>query len=66
VSKCIKVTDLPDFDPAPYLVNEVAITAFLNDILEANDAVLLATAQEDIARARGMIGQMSKTTGDLK
>ena len=42
MSKRIKVDDLPDFDAAPYLT----------DILETNDAGLLASALGDIARAR--------------
>jgi probable addiction module antidote protein len=54
MSKRIKVADLPEFDAARYLDNKASIAAFLTDILEANDAALLATALGDIARARGM------------
>jgi probable addiction module antidote protein len=54
MSKRIKVADLPEFDPARYLDNESSIAAYLTDILEANDAALLAAALGDIARARGM------------
>lgn len=50
----IKVDDLPEFDPAPYLDSEEAVAAYLTDILNANDAGLLAAALGDIARARGM------------
>lgn len=50
----IKVADLPDFDAAPYLDSEIAVAAYLSDILKANDAALLAAALGDIARARGM------------
>ena len=52
--KRIKVADLPEFDAAEYLDNEVTIAAYLTDIIEANDASLLASALGNIARARGM------------
>jgi probable addiction module antidote protein len=58
----IKVADLPAFDAAPYLDNEVAIAAYLTDILEANDPALLASALGDIARARGM-SEIAKASG---
>ena len=54
MKKRIKVDGLPEFDAAIYLESEVAIAAYLTDILEANDAALLAAALGDIARARGM------------
>ena len=54
MSKRIKVSDLPEFDAAPYLDSEEAVAAYLTDILQANDAGLLAAALGDIARARGM------------
>ena len=62
MAKHIKVTDLPEFDPAPYLDNEEAIAAYLTDILAANDGALLAAALGDIARARGMT-EIAKATG---
>lgn len=58
----IKVDELPVFDAAPYLDNEEAIAAYLTDILEANDAGLLAAALGDIARARGMT-EIAKAAG---
>lgn len=58
----IKVEELPEFDAAPYLDNEEAIAAYLTDILEANDAGLLAAALGDIARARGMT-EIAKAAG---
>lgn len=58
----IKVADLPVFDAAPYLDNEVSIAAYLTDILEANDPALLAAALGDIARARGMT-EIAKASG---
>ncbi len=62
MSKRIKAADLPEFDAARYLDSEVAIAAYLTDILEANDAGLLAAALGDIARARGMT-EIAKTAG---
>ena len=60
--KRIKVKELPKFDAVPYLNNEKAIAAYLTDILEANDAALLAAALGDIARARGM-AEIAKAAG---
>ena len=54
MKKRIKVADLPEFDAAPYLDSEAAVAAYLTDVIEANDASLLAAALGDIARARGM------------
>lgn len=62
MSKRIKMNDLPEFDAAPYLDSETAIAAYLTDILEANDASLLAAALGDIARARGM-SEIAKAAG---
>lgn len=61
----ISVDKLPQFDAAPYLNSETAIAAYLTDILEANDAALLALALGDIARARGMI-EVAKSTGIIR
>lgn len=60
--KHIKVNQLPEFDATRYLDNEKAIAAYLTDILEANDAALLAAALGDIARARGM-SDIAKAAG---
>ena len=62
LKKRIQVADLPEFDAAPYLESEAAIAAYLTDILEANDASLLAAALGDIARARGM-SEIAKAAG---
>lgn len=62
MTKRIKVNDLPEFDAAPYLDSEVAIAAYLTDILETNDAALLVSALGDIARARGM-SEIAKLAG---
>lgn len=58
----IKVADLPDFDAALYLDSEIAVATYLNDILKANDAALLAAALGDVARARGM-SEIAKSSG---
>ena len=58
----IKLDDLPEFDAAPYLDSETPIAAYLTDILDANDAALLASALGDIARARGMT-EIAKSAG---
>lgn len=60
--KKIKVSDLPEFDPSEYLKDEEDIAAYLNAILEENDAALLAAALGDVARARGM-SEISKASG---
>jgi probable addiction module antidote protein len=62
MAKRIKVNELPTFEAAPYLDSEEAIAAYLTDILEANDAALLASALGDIARARGM-SEIAKAAG---
>jgi len=62
MSKKIRVKELPEFDAAPYLESEESIAAYLTDILEANDAALLASALGDIARARGMT-EIAKSAG---
>ena len=62
MTKRIKVDELPDFDAAPYLDSEETIAAYLTDILDANDAALLASALGDIARARGM-SEIAKSAG---
>ena len=62
MTKRIKISALAEFDAAPYLDSEVAIAAYLTDILQANDAGLLASALGDIARARGMM-EIAKGAG---
>lgn len=48
----IKTCELPAFDAAPYLDSEEAIAAYLNNILETNDAALLESALDDVHRAK--------------
>src|SRR6202166_2570250 len=62
VSKRIQSADLPEFHAEPYHHNERAMAAYLTDILQANDAGLLAAALGDIARARGM-SEIAKAAG---
>ena len=62
MSKRIKVADLPEFDAARYLDGEEAIAAYLTDVIQANDAGLLAAALGDIARSRGMT-EIAKAAG---
>lgn len=50
----INIENLAEFDSAALLTSEVAIAAYLTDIIQANDAGLLADALGTIARARGM------------
>lgn len=50
----ITVADLPEFDASQFLDTDEAVAAFINDILQANDSALLASALGDVARARGM------------
>lgn len=62
MAKKIRISDLPDFDPAEYLDTEQAVAEYLTVILEDNDPALLAAALGDIARARGMT-EISKASG---
>lgn len=56
----IKVSNLPKFDAADHLDSEETIAAYLADIREANDSALLASALEDIARARTRLAGKQK------
>jgi len=49
----INVEDLSPFDVTPCRDSEDPIAAYLTDIVEVNDAALLAAAIGDIAHARG-------------
>lgn len=62
MTKNTKVSDLAEFDAAPYLDSEETIAVYLTDILEAGDSALLAAALGDIARARGMT-EIAKSSG---
>lgn len=62
MTKKIRITDLPDFDPAEHLKDEADMAEYLTVILEENDPALLAAALGDIARARGM-SDIAKASG---
>jgi len=62
MTKKIKISDLPEFDPATYLKDEKDIAAYLTVVMEENDPALLAAALGDIARARGM-SEISRAAG---
>lgn len=62
MTKKIKISKLPDFDPAEFLKDEKDVAAYLTVILEENDPALLAAALGDIARARGM-SEIAKASG---
>lgn len=48
----IKISELPDFDAAEFLQTDADIAAYLNTVLEENDAGLLAAALGDRPRPR--------------
>jgi len=60
VTKRIEASDLPEFDPTPYLDSETAIAAYLTDILKANDPALLASALGVIDLANEMRDTQAK------
>ena len=62
MSKKLRMSDLPDFDPAEQLKDETDMAAYLTVVLEENDPALLAAALGDIARARGMT-EIAKVSG---
>ncbi len=44
------------FDVADYLTDPARVTAYLGEILETGDAVAIAAALGDVARAKGITG----------
>ncbi len=62
MSKKIRVTGLPNFDPAEYLKDDADIAAYLSVVIEEGDAGELAHALGVAARARGM-AQIAEETG---
>jgi probable addiction module antidote protein len=61
-AKKVKVSNLPAFDMAEYLEDDVAIADYLSIVLEGDDSALLVAALGDIARARGM-SEIAKASG---
>ena len=53
---------LVPFDASEFLDSDEAIRDFLEDILESNDAKVIAAGLGDVARARGMT-QIAKDAG---
>ena len=62
MTKKIRVSELPDFDPTRLLKDEEDIAAYLTVVMEENDPALLAAALGDIAKARGM-SEISRAAG---
>jgi len=62
MSKKIKVSELPDFDPAEHLKDEEDIAAYLTLVIEEGDSSELAHALGIAARARGMT-EIAKASG---
>lgn len=60
--KKIKVSELPDFDPAEHLKDEEDIAAYLTLVIEEGDPSELARALGIAARARGMT-EIAKASG---
>lgn len=54
MTKTIHIAALPDFDMAEHLRSDEDIAAYLNLVLEENDASELTHALGVVARARGM------------
>lgn len=62
MTKKINVADLPEFDMAEHLADNLAIAEYLTIVLEENDPSALAGALGTIARARGM-SDIAKASG---
>ena len=54
MTRKIRVSELPDFDPAEYLCDAQDITGYLSAVLEEDDPNAVIEALGTIARARGM------------
>ncbi len=54
MSQKIRVSELPDFDPAEYLHDAEDIAGYLSAVLEEDDPNAVIEALGTIARARGM------------
>jgi probable addiction module antidote protein len=54
MSKKIRISDLPEFDPSKYLDDDEALAHYISLAIEDGDPGLLAAALGDVAPARGM------------
>jgi probable addiction module antidote protein len=54
MTRKIRVSELPDFDPAEYLRDAEDIAGYLSAVLEEDDPNAVIEALGTIARARGM------------
>jgi probable addiction module antidote protein len=62
MTKKIKVSELPMFDPAEHLKDEEDIAAYLTVVIEEGDSAELAHALGVVARARGM-SEIARASG---
>jgi probable addiction module antidote protein len=62
MTRKIKVSELPNFDPAEHLKDEEDIAAYLTLVIEEGDPSELAHALGIVARARGM-SEIAKASG---
>ncbi len=58
----MKVSELKEFDIAPYLKSKRAMTEYLNQVIADGDDAELAAALGHIARAKGMAA-IAKSSG---
>lgn len=58
----VAVAGLPEFDLSHFQDTDAAVAAYINDILQANDSALLASALGDVTRARGM-SEIARASG---
>ena len=54
MSKKIRISDRPEFDPSKYLDDDEAVAHYISLAIEDGDPGLLAAALGDVARLRGM------------
>jgi probable addiction module antidote protein len=54
MSKKIRISDLPEFDPSKYLDDDEAVAHYISLAIEDGDPELLAAALGDVVRAPGM------------
>jgi probable addiction module antidote protein len=62
MTKKIRLSELPEFDPSKYLDDDEAVTEYIRLAIEDGDPGLIAAALGDVARARGMT-QVAQAAG---